>query len=94
MWSGGKRGEAELLADCYRNSLQVAVRNGIRSVAFPSVSTGVYSYPVEEAAAVAVRTVKAFIEEHPGELDLAEWVLFDQGTYQAYENAWKHLQED
>ena len=94
VWSGGKRGEAELLADCYRNSLQVAVRNGIRSVAFPSVSTGVYSYPVEEAAAVAVRTVKAFIEEHPGELDLAEWVLFDQGTYQAYENALKYLQED
>ena len=84
VWDGGKRKEAQLLADCYRNSLQVAIDNGIRSVAFPSISTGVYSYPLEEAAEIAVATVDAFIENHPGEFDLVEWVLFDQRTYDAY----------
>ncbi len=87
VWSGGKRGEAELLADCYRNSLQLAVQKGIRSVAFPSISTGVYSYPLDEAAKIAVHTVNQFVEDHPGELDLVEWVLFDQATYDVYEDA-------
>jgi len=89
IWYGGRNGEAELLANCYKNSLEVAVQNGIRSVAFPSISTGVYSYPVEDAARIAVSTVKRFIEDHPGELDLVEWVLFDQGTFAAYEAAMK-----
>lgn len=87
VWNGGKRKEAQLLADCYRNSLQVAINNGIRSVAFPSISTGVYSYPLEEAAEIAVNTVNEFVDGHPGELDLVEWVLFDQGTYDAYDKA-------
>ena len=92
VWNGGKHNEAELLADCYRNSLQVAVEHKIRSVAFPSISTGVYSYPVEEAAKVAVMTVNNFIEEHPGQLDLVEWVLFDEHTYSTYENVLNQLQ--
>ncbi len=87
VWNGGNQGEADLLANCYRNSLQLAVQKGIRNVAFPSISTGVYSYPVDEAAKIAVHTVNQFIEEHPGELDLVEWVLFDQATYDVYENA-------
>ena len=87
IWSGGCRHEAELLADCYRNSLQTAVDHEIRSVAFPSISTGVYSYPVEEAAEIAVRTVRQFILDNPGKLDLVEWVLFDKYTFAAYENA-------
>ena len=91
VWHGGKRNEAELLADCYRNSLQIAVQKGIRRIAFPSISTGVYSYPVGEAAKIAVHTVNRFIEEHPGKLDLVEWVLFDQTTYDVYEDAKKHL---
>jgi hypothetical protein len=77
--------EAELLSNCYRNSLQLAAAHKIRSVAFPSISTGVYSYPVEPAARIAISTVKGFIREHPGELDLVEWVLFDANTYAAYE---------
>jgi O-acetyl-ADP-ribose deacetylase (regulator of RNase III) len=87
VWYGGNRREPELLANCYRNSLQTAVDHKIRSVAFPSISTGVYSYPVDQAAQVAVSTVRRFIEEHPGQLDLVEWVLFDQRTCDAYENA-------
>ena len=87
VWNGGKYREAELLANCYKNSLRVAVKNGIRSVAFPSISTGVYSYPVEEAAQIAINTVNEFIEDHPDAFDLVGWVLFDQRTYNAYENA-------
>lgn len=87
VWNGGKRKEAQLLADCYRNSLQAAIDNGIRSVAFPSISTGVYSYPLKEAAEIAVTTVNEFIEEHPGELDLIEWVLFDRNTFNVYDQA-------
>ena len=90
-WHGGKHHEKELLASCYRNSLQVAVDNNIRSVAFPSISTGVYGYPVEEAAVTVVRIVNQFIEEHPGELDLVEWVLFDKKTYEAYDKVLNQL---
>lgn len=86
IWHGGNRGEAEKLASCYYNSLKVALDNGIRSVAFPSISTGVYGYPVVEAAKVAVNTVQRFINQCPGELDLVEWVLFDDRTLKAYED--------
>lgn len=92
VWNGGNNHEAELLADCYRNSLQTAVDHEIRSVAFPSVSTGFYGYPEEEAAKVAVATVNRFIEEHPGQLELVEWVLFDAHTHSVYENALNLLQ--
>ena len=91
IWGGGNRSEEKLLANCYRNSLQTAVDNKIRTIAFPSISTGVYSYPLEEAAAVAVRTVDKFIKDHPGELDLVEWVLFDYRTYDAYDRALDQL---
>ena len=94
VWNGGKRHEAELLAGCYRNSLQVAVDHQIWSVAFPSISTGVYRYPVDQAAELAVRTVFEFLDDHPGELDLVEWVLFDRRTYDAYENALTQLQAE
>ena len=87
VWYGGNRREPELLANCYRNSLQTAVDHKIRSVAFPSISTGIYSYPVDQAAQIAVSAVRRFIEDHPGQLDLVEWVLFDQRTYDAYDNA-------
>ena len=61
VWGGGKKGEAELLAACYRNSLELAEEKGCGSVAFPCISTGVYGYPVEEAAEIAVRAVKEFL---------------------------------
>ena len=87
IWRGGQRGEAEALASAYRNSLQVAVEHGIRTIAFPSISTGVYSYPLEEAAAIAVKTVRTFLEEHPDALDVVRFVLFDSRTLRAYEAA-------
>jgi O-acetyl-ADP-ribose deacetylase len=66
VWQGGDRGEAELLASCYRRSLEVAAENGIATLAFPAISTGAYGYPVEQAARIAVSTVRAAAEQHPG----------------------------
>lgn len=93
VWGGGSRGEAELLANCYKNSLRVAIENGIRSVAFPSISTGAYRFPLEEAAHIAVSTIRRFAEENPDKLDIVEWILFDKRTFDAYEKALKDLEE-
>lgn len=87
VWYGGGRGEAELLAACYRNSLELARENGIRTVAFPSISTGVYGYPVEQAAKVAVAAVKAYVQAHPDAFDRIKWVLHDPKTMAAYQSA-------
>jgi len=64
VWHGGTRGEPEALASCYRRSLEIAEAGDLRSVAFPAISTGVYGYPVERAARVAMRTIEAFLEAH------------------------------
>lgn len=87
IWRGGNQDEEKFLAECYSNSLQIAVDQGIRSVAFPSISTGVYSFPKEKAAMIAVRTVNDFIEENSGSLDLVEWILFDEETLNIYKDA-------
>jgi len=87
IWHGGNVGEEELLAGCYRHSLELAMEHGIRSVAFPSISTGVYSYPVDKAANVAVNTVKSVIKESPDAFDEIMWVLFDERTKKEYERA-------
>ncbi len=84
VWRGGENGEKELLASCYRNSLKLAVDNGIRTIAFPSISTGVYGYPVDKAAKTAVEAVKGFLDENPDRIDVVEWVLFDDRTYNVY----------
>src|SRR5205809_4806675 len=65
VWRGGGHGEAELLASCYRRSLEVAAENGLRTVAFPSISTGAYRFPLERAAPIAVGAVAAGLEAHP-----------------------------
>ncbi len=87
IWHGGNNGEEELLAGCYRHSLELAMENGIRSVAFPSISTGVYSYPVAKAANVAVGTVRAIIKDFPEAFDEIVWVLFDERTKEVYDKA-------
>jgi O-acetyl-ADP-ribose deacetylase (regulator of RNase III) len=87
IWHGGSQGEAELLAGCYRHSLELAMEHGIRSVAFPSISTGIYSYPVQQAAEIAVQAVRAIIKEHPEAFYELLWVLFDERTKLVYDGA-------
>lgn len=87
VWYGGNKNEATLLASCYRTSLELAVKNNIRSVAFSSISTGVYSYPLDQAAEIAVKTVKSVVEENPDAFDEILWVLFDKTTKAAYDKA-------
>ncbi|MDD6169475.1 MAG: O-acetyl-ADP-ribose deacetylase [Lachnospiraceae bacterium] len=84
IWYGGKNKEEELLASCYYHSMQVAMENGIRTIAFPSISTGIYHFPVELAAKIAVHTVARFLDENKGKFDLVEWVLFDENTEKIY----------
>lgn len=85
VWNGGKKNEEELLASCYYNSMQVAMDNEIRTIAFPSISTGIYHFPVELAAKIAVHTVARFLDENEGKFDFVEWVLFDEDTDRIYE---------
>ena len=87
VWGGGRYNEPELLASCYRNSLKLAMEKGIRTIAFPSISTGVYSYPLTQAAEIAVKAVRGFVAEHPDALDEIVWVLFDPYTKAAYDKA-------
>ena len=87
IYRGGNSGEPQLLANAYKNSMKLALQNKIRTIAFPSISTGVYSYPLEEAAEIAVKTVNDFYLEHQNEFDCIRFVLFDARTKQAYDNA-------
>ena len=84
IWYGGDDGEPGLLEDAYRNSLLAAEEYGIRKLAFPSISTGVYGYPVDEAAAVALTTVHLFCAEHPDSFDLVRFVTHSERDYQIY----------
>ena len=93
MWHGGAHGEPELLASCYRSSLKVAMENGVRSIAFPSISTGVYSYPVSKAAETAVDAVSSFLSEEPDAFDEVLWALFDERTKSYYDAALSALEE-
>lgn len=83
-WTGGNANERELLASCYRSCLELAVENGIRSIAFPSISTGIFGFPREEAAQIAVKTSKEFVNEHPYDIDEIKWILFGYHNLQVY----------
>ena len=87
IYRGGGSNEPDLLRSCYSNSLRVAEENGVRRIAFPSISTGIYHYPLEEAAKIAVTTAKEYVAEHPDSFELIEWVCFDDRTLKAYEEA-------
>ena len=85
VWNDGRKNEEELLANCYYNSMQLAMDKGIRTIAFPSISTGIYHFPVELAAKIAVNTVAGFLSKNEDKFDLVEWVLFDENTERVYE---------
>src|SRR4030043_812844 len=84
VWQGGNRGEAELLASAYRESLKLATDYKLKSISFPSISTGAYGYPVSEAAEVALNTVIAFLRDGLTFLQEVVFVLYDSRTYHAY----------
>jgi len=83
IWRGGNRGEPELLAQAYQNSLRLAVSQGLKTVAFPSISTGAYGYPIEDACRVALEAVKEFLEKED-HLDEVVFVLFSERALEVY----------
>ncbi len=92
VWHGGDRGEEEELASCYRNALALAAQHGVRSIAFPSISTGAYRFPLDQAARIALTEIRRFLESHP----LPERVIcvcFDERAFRAYQAAWAALQQ-
>jgi O-acetyl-ADP-ribose deacetylase (regulator of RNase III) len=83
VWNGGHNGEPNLLANCYRNSLRLAVENGVATIAFPNISTGVYRFPKQEAADIAINTVQQFIA-NDNRLEKVIFVCFDDENYALY----------
>lgn len=88
VWNGGKNNEDELLASCYRNSLKLAAENGIKSIAFPAISTGVYLFPLERATKIAIDEVTKFLNDND-ELEKVIFVAFDDTTHNFYEEKLK-----
>ena len=83
VWHGGTGGEAGLLADCYRNSLALAIDNSVRSIAFPAISTGVYRFPIDRAAAIALEETRKFLARR-GDIEQVVFVCFDDANFSAY----------
>ncbi|MDR1429532.1 MAG: O-acetyl-ADP-ribose deacetylase [Spirochaetaceae bacterium] len=83
VWHGGRYGEAELLASCYRKTLLLAEKSGLKTIAFPNISTGVYGYPKDKAAAIAVETVRSVLKETP-KITRVLFVCFDQENLKLY----------
>jgi O-acetyl-ADP-ribose deacetylase (regulator of RNase III) len=86
VWTGGEGGEPQILANCYRNSLQLAVKNRIKTIAFPAISCGAYRYPVPEAARIAVETTREFLVK-TDKIDKVLFVLWSEDIYRAYHQA-------
>lgn len=94
VWNGGSYNEDELLANCYRNSLKLAAEHKIRRIAFPSISTGIYAFPVERAAKIAVGTVQQYLKENQDLFDAVWWVLFDDRTEAVYRDTIEALKKE
>jgi O-acetyl-ADP-ribose deacetylase (regulator of RNase III) len=92
VWRGGNKGEPKLLAEAYRNSLRLAISNGIRTIAFPSISTGAYGYPIEQACKIALTEVKEFLEKE-NKIDKLVFVLFTKQDLEVYKGMAKEWPE-
>lgn len=84
VWHGGTAREEELLASCYRNSLELAKKYSLKTVAFPSISTGVYHFPIDRAAKIAYKTVDTFLKENSGIIEKVIFVLFSDEDFEIY----------
>lgn len=89
-WGGGKKNEEELLASCYRSCLRLAAENGCKSVDFPSISTGVYRFPIEKAAEIAINTIAGELKKYPS-IEMVRMCCFDENTKAHYEKALEAL---
>ncbi|MDP8299026.1 MAG: macro domain-containing protein [Candidatus Tantalella remota] len=87
VWNGGKSGETELLRSCYENSFEIARSNGLKTIAFPAISTGVYRYPLEEATKIAIRTGMEYIDD----FDEIVYVCFSPGDFEVYKRIYEEL---
>jgi O-acetyl-ADP-ribose deacetylase len=85
VWHGGSRNEEQLLRNAYHNSLKLAAQHHLKTIAFPNISTGVYGFPKDRAAEIAVNTIKEFCSSHPEALDEVIFVCFDDENYKLYE---------
>ncbi len=88
VWQGGNKGESELLASAYLNSLRLAMENKCQSIAFPNISTGVYGFPLAKAAQVVHQTVSGFLNNNPAALRTVIFVCFDEENYRLYQQLW------
>ena len=91
IWRGGNGDEDRVLSEAYRNSLHLALKKKIKSIAFPSISTGAYRFPIERAARIALLTIIEFIKDHPGELQEIKMVLYTEKDFQIYSEIWREL---
>ena len=92
VWRGGTRNEPQLLASCYRNSLRLALANGVRSIAIPAISCGAYGYPLEQATEIAVRETRRFLDEHDG-IDRVIFACFGDDVASTYRSALERRDE-
>jgi O-acetyl-ADP-ribose deacetylase (regulator of RNase III) len=84
VWNGGKNNESQKLGNCYRNSLQLAVENNLKTIAFPNISTGIYGYPKKQAAQIAVKAVTGYLLENESFIRKVYFVCFDEENFQLY----------
>ncbi len=89
VWYGGSHGEEETLVHAYENSLKLALEHGIKTIAFPSISTGAYGFPIEQASRIAFQTVTTFVTGHPGTLEEVRFVVYDEKDRREYEGVMK-----
>jgi O-acetyl-ADP-ribose deacetylase len=89
VWRGGNWNELALLGNTYRNSLRVALENNIHTIAFPSISTGIYGFPIERASRIAFDVVKQFVKEHPS-IKEARFIVFSQQDFEVYRSLFQH----
>jgi O-acetyl-ADP-ribose deacetylase (regulator of RNase III) len=94
VWHGGNQGEPELLASAYKESLKVAAENNLKSISFPSISTGAYGYPLDEAAEIAIKTVTTFLKEQSTSVKEVVFVLFNSDALASYSAALGKITED
>lgn len=93
IWSGGKKEEPKILRNCYLNSLKLAKKKGIKSIAFPAISCGVYCYPPKEAAKVAIKTIMNFIKKNPGLFEKVVLVLYTKELFEIYQKVYANLEK-